>query len=129
MELQFRQVPSDLAAVQSRSVSIPHLNITATAIGSAETLFTVRENVTFQVKRLAVINTTGTAVTLSLHTVPSGGSAATGNAELLGVSIPANTASDLTDFIGGLYEAGTTFEVYSGTNGALVIHGWGEENL
>ena len=129
MELQFRQVPSDLAAVESRSVPIPHLNITATAIGSAETLFTVRDNVSFEVKRLTVVNTTGSAATLSLHTVPSGGSAATGNFEIAGLSVAANTVTDLSDLVGGLYEAGTTFEVYSGTNGALVIHGWGQENL
>lgn len=128
-EMQFRQVPADLAAVKTRAVPIAHLNITATVIGSAQTLFTVRDGVSLEVKRLSVVNTTGTAATLSVHTVPSGGSAAVGNAEIFGASIPANTAADMTDVIQGLYPSGTTFEVYSGTNGALTIHGWGVENL
>lgn len=126
-EVQLRQAPGLI--VESRKVPIEHLNITATVIGSAETLFTVRDDVAFEVKRLAVANTTGSAATLSLHTVPSGGTAGVGNAEFMTVSVPANSSSDLTDYIGGLYDAGTSFQVYSGTNGALTIHGWGEEIL
>lgn len=129
MELQFRQAPSELAAVQTRAVPISHLNVTSTAIGSAQTLFSVRENVTLKIKRLSVVNTTGTAATLSLYSVPSGGSAGVSNAELVGYSVPANTAVDLTDIIGGLYAPLTTLEVFSGTNGALTVHGWGEEIL
>lgn len=126
-EVQLRQAPG--LVVESRKVPIAHLNVTATVIGSAETLFTVRDDVAFEVKRLAVANTTGSAATLSLHTVPSGGTAGVGNAEFMAVNVPANSSSDLTDYIGGLYDAGTTFEVYAGTNGALTVHGWGEEIL
>lgn len=126
-EFQLRQAPG--LVVESRKVPIAHLNITATVIGSAETLYTVRDEVAFEVRRLAVANTTGTAATLSLHTVPSGGTAGVGNAELAAVNVPANSSANLTDFIGGLYDAGTTFEVYAGTSGALIIHGWGEEIL
>ena len=106
-----------------------HALYTSCVIGSAQTLYTVRDDVMLEVKRLAVANTTGSAATLSLHTVPSGGTAGVGNAELVAVNVPANSSSDLTDFIGGLYDAGTTFEVYAGTSGALTIHGWGEEIL
>jgi hypothetical protein len=81
----------------------------------------------FEVKRLAVANVTGSAATLTLHTVPDGGSIATGNAEMVGYSVAANTAVDLTDFLGGLYEGGATLQCWSNTNGALVIHGHGEE--
>lgn len=68
-------------------------------------------------------------MSLSLHSVPSGGTIGAGNTELAAVSIPANTSSDLTDFIGGLYEAGTTLEVYASSGSALVVHGWVSERL
>lgn len=115
--------------LQKRPVPIEHTLITATVIGSAQTIFTVRDGTVAEVKRLAVANTSGTAATLSLHSVPSGGSAATGNTELAAVSIPANTSSDLTEFIGGLYQAGTTLQAFAGTTSVLVIHGWITERL
>lgn len=82
-----------------------------------------------RVKQLSAVNVTGSAATLSLHSIPASGSIGDSNAELKGVSIPANTAADLTLFIGGLYKAGTTLKVYSGTGSAIVIHGWAEEVL
>ena len=129
MDIQFRQTASDQSFITRRSLPISHLRITATSMGTAETLLTVREETAFEVKRLAVVNVTGSAATLSLFTVPSGETPGNANAELVGVSIPANSAVDLTDFIGGLYAAGTTFVVFSGTTAALTIHGWGEEIL
>ncbi len=128
-EVQFRQSPAELAAIGRRSVPVAHLNITATVIGSAQTLFTVRDNTAFEIKRLCVANVTGSAATLSLYSVPSGGTAGAGNAELVGYSIAANTSVDLTEIVGGLYAAGTTLEAFSNTNGALTIHGWGDEVL
>ena len=127
--LNFRQVPRTLAAVERRPVPIAHLSVTATTSGTAQTLFTVRDNVAFEVKRLAVANVTGSAATFSLHSVPSGGTIGIGNAELFAVNVPANSSADLTDFIQGFYAQGTTLEVYSGTNAALTVHGWGEEVL
>ena len=126
-DVQLRQAPGFV--VETRKVPITHLNITATTMGAAETLFVVREMVTLEVKRLSVANVTGTAATISLHTVPAGGAASLANAELIAESIPANSAIDLTDLIGGLYDAGTAFVVYSGTAAALTVHGWGEEAL
>lgn len=114
---------------QERPVPIDHLLITGTGTGSAQTIFTVQEKTLAEVRRLAVANTSGSAATLSLHSVPDGGSIGTANTELAAVSIPANTSSDLTDFIGGLYEAGATLEVYAGTASVLVIHGWITERL
>ena len=69
------------------------------------------------------------AATLGLNAIPSGGSIGDGNAELKGYSVAANTAVDLTDMVGGLYQAGTVIKAYSGTGSALVLHGWGEEVL
>jgi hypothetical protein len=126
---QFRQVPKTLAAVERRPIPIAHLSVTATTSGTAQTLFTVRPNVAFEVKRLAVANVTGSTATLSLHSVPSGGTIGVTNAELFAVDVPANSSANLTDFIQGFYEQGTTLEVYSGTSAALTVHGWGEEVL
>lgn len=120
---------NDSKPVGERFAPIPHLNITATTIGAAEVLFTVREPVVIEVKRLSAINTTGGLVTLALFSVPSGGSASAANAELWDVDLPGNTAADLTDFIGGLYEAGTTLQVYSSVSGAITIHGFVRELL
>lgn len=111
----------------TRKLPITHLLITATTSGGAQTLFTVNDNVIFEVKGLSVANITGTAATLTLHAVPDGGSIANGNAELVGYSVAANTAVDITDLVKGLYEGGTTLQCWSGTGSALVIRGHGEE--
>ncbi len=115
--------------VQSRAVPIEHLLVTGTTSGAAQTLYTVRAGVMLKVRRLAVANLTGSAATLSLNAIPSGGAIGDGNAELKGYSVAANTAVDLTEIVGGLYQAGTVIKAYSGTGSALVLHGWGEEVL
>lgn len=120
---------NDGTGVALRRVPIPHLQVNATTLGAANTLYTVRDDVIFEVGKLAVSNTSGTAATLSLHTVPQGSSATVGNTELSNYSIPANTSVDLTKIIGGLYAGGTNFEAFSGTASVLVVHGWGEEIL
>lgn len=113
----------------SRGVPLDHLHITATTSGTAQTLATVRTGVMLKIKQLSVVNTTGSAATLTLHAIPDGGSIATGNAELVAYSVAANTAVDLTALVGGLYKAGTVLAAYSGTGSALVLHGWAEEVL
>lgn len=128
MEVRVRNT-QDVYAVPQRTVPIDHLLITATSSGSAQTLYTVRTGVMLKIRQLAVVNVTGSAATLSLHSIPNGGSIGNSNAELLAVSIPANSAADLTSYVGGLYKAGATLKVYAGTGSALVIHGWGEEVL
>ena len=128
-ELRVRNIQEPQGYVTSRPVPIDHLNITATSSGAAQTLYTVRDTVMLRVKGMSCNNTTASSATLTLHAIPSGGSIGVSNAELTAVSIPAYTAADLTPYIGGLYKAGTTIKVYSGTNGALTIHGNGEEIL
>jgi hypothetical protein len=115
--------------VTGRVVPLEHLLITATSSGAAQTFTTVRANAILKIRQLSVVNVTGSAATLSLHSIPSGGTIGNSNAELLAVSIPANTASDLTGFVGGLYKAATVLAAYSGTGSALVLHGWAEEVL
>jgi hypothetical protein len=126
---QFRvQSQQEFGVVKRRPVPLPHLLITATTSGGAQTFYTVRAGaVMLEVKRLSVANITGSAATLTLHSVPAGGSIANGNAELVAYSVPANTAADLSDLIGGLYERGATLRTWAGTGSALVLHGWGDE--
>ena len=113
----------------SRMVPLTHLLITATSSGAAQTFYTVKAGVILKIGGLSVANITGSAATLTLHSVPDGGSIANGNAELVGYSVAANTAVDLTKLVGGVYAAATTLRVWSGTGSALVIHGWAEEIL
>jgi hypothetical protein len=115
--------------VGSRFVPIEHLLVTATTSGTAQTLYTVRDKVMLKLGRLSVANTSGSAATLTLYAVPSGGAVGTGNIELGAVSIPANSAADLTPYVGGLYKSGATLKVFAGTGSVLVVHGWGEEVL
>lgn len=117
------------SVVGVRAVPLSHLRVNATSSGAADTFYTVRSGVMLRVKQLAVANTTGTAATLTLHSIPSGDAIGAANAELTAYSVAANTSLDLTGIVGGLYEAGTVLKAYSGTSDALVIHGWGEEVL
>jgi hypothetical protein len=82
-----------------------------------------------KIMRLAVANITGTAATLTFHAIPDGDALGNANIAIPTMSIAANTAVDLTELIGGLYQAGTVFKAFSGTGSALVLHGWGEELL
>lgn len=113
--------------VAIRAVPISMLQVTPTTIGAAATLYTVGERRMFKLLQLAVCNISGSAATLSLCVVPDAGSAATTNAAIYGLSVAANTSVDLTGFMGGLYEAGTTFQVFAGTTNVLNIHGYGED--
>lgn len=128
MEQRVR-IESQSGAVQVRPVPLSHLLVTATTSGTAQTFQTVRSGVMLKIRQLSVVNVTGSAATLSLHAVPAAGSIGNGNAELIGYSIAANSAVDLTSLVGGLYTAGTVLQAYSGTGSALVLHGWAEEVL
>ncbi len=129
METRVRNSQEIGPYIPARVVPIDHLLITATTSGTAQTLYTVRSGVMLKVKQLACVNVTGSAATLSLHAIPDGGTIGNSNAELLAVSVPANTAANLTDYVGGLYKAGAVLKVYAGTGSAIVIHGWAEEVL
>jgi hypothetical protein len=123
-----RRFITEAGHVAERPIPLEHLLITATASGSAQTFHTVRAGVMLKVKQLAVMNTDSSARTLTLNAIPSGGAIGTGNTELA-VSIPANSASALTDYIGGLYAEGTVLKAYASAASVLVLHGWGEEVL
>jgi hypothetical protein len=128
MELRVRPT-TDAGVIVARAIPLDHLLITATTSGTAQTLATVRTGVMLKILQLAVTNVTGTAATLSLNSIPNGGSIGDGNAEVKGYSVAANSAVDLTPLVGGLYKAGAVLKAYSGTGSTLVIHGWAEEIL
>ena len=113
--------------VARRPLPIGKKLIAATTSGTAETFYTVRDKKMFEIKRLVVSNTSGSAATLTLHAIPSGDSIGTANTELAAKSVAANDAMDLTDLVGGLYDAGTELKVYAGTTNVLIIDAWGEE--
>jgi hypothetical protein len=121
------RVRTQEADVARRPLPIPHVTVSATTSGAANTVFTASRLT--EIRRLVVVNITGSAATLFLNSVPPAGTIGDSNAEMKGVSIAANTAADLTDFIQGLYIAGTVIRAYSGTGSALVLHGWAEEIL
>lgn len=113
--------------VASRLVPVSKTLITATTGGTAQTIWTVQDQKAFEVTRLVASNITSTAATLTLHAVPDGGSIGSGNAEIVGYSVAANTAVDITDLVQGLYPSGTTLQAWSGTTSALVVSGYGKE--
>ena len=113
--------------ITRRETPIDLVNITATTIGGAQAVYTIRSDAAFKVKRMTLANTSGSDVTFSLFIVPPAGSAATTNAIFYQVLVLANSTSDLTDFIGGFYRKGFRFMAFAGASGALNIGGWGEE--
>lgn len=115
--------------VARRPVPINNTLIAGTTSGAADTIFTVRDGILFEVKRLVVVNTSAGNVSLDLHSVPSGGSIATNNTEVSNYIVPSDSEVNFTELIGGLYEPGTTIQAWAGSTNVLVIHGWGEEIL
>ncbi|MEO0564094.1 MAG: hypothetical protein AAF125_18460, partial [Chloroflexota bacterium] len=107
---QFRVRTNDGRQVSTYLAPITHTLISGTNSGSANTIYTVGQSAAL-VKRLAVVNTSGSSVNLTLHAVPDSGSIATGNTELNEYAIAADTSVDLTEIIGGYYQEGTTLEV------------------
>lgn len=106
-----------------RTVPIEHVNITATSSGAAQTLYTCSASGATEVMKMTVTNKSGTAATLTFHSIPDGDSIGDVNKELDAFNIPANTALRVDGLLGGTYDPSTVFKVYSGTNGALVIRG------
>lgn len=110
--------------ILSRETPIANLNVTATTSGGAQALHVVPQGQAVIVSKLVACNVTIMPATLTLHVVPAGGSISSTTASLVGYSIPANTAVDLTDIIGGLWQSEQTVRVWSGTTAALTLSGY-----
>lgn len=128
-DMRTMRVRTQADFAERRDVAIPHVQVSGTDIASANTVLTVRARAQIKLQRLSVVNTTGSAATLTLHAVPDGGSAGAGNLEISQQSVPANGAVSLFEVMGGFYDAGTSLVAFSGTTNALVVHGWAEEIL
>ena len=128
-EFDTRQKVREGPAVERRNIPLDHLHITATTIGTAQELFTVRGRVFLEITQLAIANLTSLSAKISLHTVPPGGSIGITNAEFIDLDVPANTILDVSDNIQGLYKQGTVAYVYADTTAAFNIHGKAEEGL
>jgi len=128
-EAIFRPTVREGPSVERRSIPIDHLHITATTIGTAQELFTVRPNVFLDITQLAIANLTGSVAKISLYTVPPGGTIGITNAEFIELSIQPNTILDVSENIQGLYKQGTVGMVFADTTAAFNIHGKAEEGL
>lgn len=88
---------------------------------SAVTYYTAPANTTTQIQKLTFSNTTGTARTVTVYLVPSGGAAGDASTLVKTLTVPANSAADCTwaaghvlatgDFIQALADAGTAVTI------------------
>jgi hypothetical protein len=129
VETDFRPKVREGPAVDRRFVPIDHLHITATTIGAAQELFTVRPQVFLDVTQLAVVNLTSSTAALSFYTVPPGDVIGIANAEFIELSVPPFTALDVSQNIQGLYKQGTVGYLFADTTAAFNVHGKAEEGL
>lgn len=89
---------------------------------SAVTMFTVPAAPTTTLLRggrMRFSNTTGGAVTVTVHSVPSAGSAADGNAVVKAKSVPAN---DYIDVDLPIMPAGSFVQALAGANTSITAH-------
>ena len=115
-----------LGIVTRRSVPVPHVVAPGTG---ARDVFTVRENTMFEIRQLCVLNHTSNDQTLTVWSVPPGGTRSDSNMELKNLFVPAQSVVVLGDQLQQLYSAGTVLQIRSGAGNALVVHGWGDEIL
>lgn len=129
MTAELRQRVDLVQTAQSVLFPLTSTLATATTEGGAQTIGTVPSQALGLVERLVVCNQTGTAATINVNCVPDGGTAGASNREISSLSVAANSVTDLTDLIGGLYAPGTTLQVWSGTTSALLVSGYIKAHL
>lgn len=120
---------TDDLGVRSRKVPIRHTLISATSLATANVFYTVRDGVAFEVNGLSVVNTIASGVALTVHAVHPDETQGTGTIEISQMTIPGNSAVDLSDLIGGMYETGTELKAFAANANVLNIHGRGSEIL
>lgn len=92
--LQTRQEVSARTALRAAQIIE-----TVALTGVAQTIYTAGRG-DFVIEHLRVCNTSGSAQSYSIHIVPSGGTAATGNAAALAAPLAANEAATVPALIG-----------------------------
>lgn len=110
--------------VRTRTVPIPHLTITGTDQGSAQSVFLVPDLCEVAIlDRLVVSNRSVSAVALSLYTLPPDTAISTASLELDAYSIPANSVVRIDEILGAAYAKGAECLVFADTAGALSLRG------
>jgi hypothetical protein len=92
---------------------------------SAATYYTAGASIRAQIQAMTLTNTTGGAVTATVHLVPSGGSATAANMILSAKSIAAGESYKAIEAIGQWLEAGGTIQALAsaGTSISMVESG------
>ena len=93
--------------------------------GNIATAYTVPVGTTTYLKDFSACNTTGNAVNLNVHIVPSGGNAATSNALYYNSNISANTTLHWTGT--QILTVGMTIQVKASATGITITLSGGEE--
>ena len=88
------------------------------------TVYTCPVNTRTFIKDINVCNTTGAAITVNVHLVPSGGAADTTNALVYGYSIAANSYWQRTG--SQIMNAGDTIQAKASTTGTTITISGGE---
>lgn len=87
---------------------------------SVETLYTVPTDTTTIVKNIVLSNTTGADETITIHFVPSGGTADATNQIVSNSAIGANDT--VTIDLSGVLEVGDTIQAVQVTSGAITAY-------
>lgn len=88
------------------------------------TVYTTPASTRTMVKEIDICNTTGGALTVNVHLVPSGGAAGTANALLYGTSINANSTLQWSGV--QVLNAGDTIQVQGSGLGLTILASGGE---
>lgn len=99
----------------------------STLTTSAVTYYTAPANTRTIIKRITFTNTLGSASTVTLYIVPSGGSAGVTNIIAENVAIADETTWSCTDAEGQVLEAGGTIQALAGDASAVNIIASGVE--
>jgi hypothetical protein len=102
---------------------IPQAITAAQLTTSAATYYTAPANTISTISALTATNTTGGAVTMTLHIVPSGGTASDTNKILSARSIAAGESYVVAQAIGQTLEAGATLQALAGANTSISLVG------
>ncbi|MGC4378243.1 hypothetical protein WD019_15145 [Fictibacillus sp. Mic-4] len=87
---------------------------------AASTLYTVPANTKSIVKNVVLTNTTGADATITLHFVPSGGTAGAANKVISSYTVSANDTVVID--LSAVLEAGDTIQGLQGTASAVTVY-------
>lgn len=94
---------------------------------SAATYYTVPANTITTIAAMTLTNTTGTARTVTVYLVPSGGTAGDDNCILYQRVVPAGKSYNVAEAIGQTIPAGATIQALADANTAITIVASGYE--